>query len=189
VLTDDDIARMTHEERRALISRLVRPLHEVVPHGPALHQRRNVRIGLVAAAAILLVPWIVYLAFSLPGDHEVRNWDVMWVGFDGIELLLFALTLVLGWQRRVLAILTGFATGVVLLCDAWFDLMTANPGELWQSALAALVLEVPLALILMSSAFRAIRMGSALLWFSGPEAHSWQIRLPRRPPPAVPDGE
>jgi hypothetical protein len=180
VLTDDEIARMAPAERRALIGRLVRPLREVAPDGPPLAQRRRLRIGLVAAATILLVPWIVYLALSLPGVHEVRNWDVMWVGFDGIELVLFALTLYLGWRRRVLVVLTSFATGVVLLCDAWFDLMTASPGELWQSVVAAVVLEIPLAAILMSGAFRAIRTGSALLWFSEPGAHSWEIRFPRR---------
>lgn len=180
MLTDDEIARMTPEERRAQISRLVRPVREVAPDEPQLHQQRKFRIGVVAASAILLVPWIIYLAISLPGEHKVRNWDVMWVGFDGIELLLLALTLYFGLRRRVLVILSAFATGVVLLCDAWFDLLTATPGELWQSVLAAVLIEIPLAAVLMSSAFRAIRAASALLWLSEPEAHSWEIRLPQR---------
>ena len=180
MLTDDEIARMTPDERRRQISRLVRPVREVAPGEPQLHQRRRFRIGVVAASAILLVPWIVYLAISLPGEHKVRNWDVMWVGFDAIELSLFALTLYLAVRRRVVVILSAFATGVVLLCDAWFDLLTANPGELWQSVLAAVLIEIPLAAVLMSAAFRAIRTGSALLWLSDPETHSWEIRLPQR---------
>lgn len=186
MLTDDEIARMSPEERRGLIARLVRPLGEVQSkHGPDFQQRRKVRIGVVGAAVILLVPWLVYLAISLPGSHRVRNWDLMWVGFDGIELLLLALTLLLGLQRRVLVVPTGFATGIVLLCDAWFDLMTASPGELWQSVLAAILLELPLAALLMSGAFWAIRTGSALLWHSEPDAHSWEIRFARRPPRGV----
>jgi hypothetical protein len=119
----------------------------------------------------------------------VRDWDLLWVGFDGIEVLLLVATFWLNRQRRIIGILTAFATGVVLLCDAWFDLLTAAPGEWWQSALAALLLEIPLAVILMSGAFRALRVVSALLWFSDPDARSWQIRFPELGRHRVPDGD
>ena len=67
----------------------------------------------------------------------------------------------------------------MLLCDAWFDLLTSAPGDLWQAVLSAVVVEIPLALLLMSGAVRALRVVSALLWFSDPDARSWEIRLPR----------
>jgi hypothetical protein len=180
VLTDEEIAGLSPIERRALIARLARPLTEVADPGH-LRLERRLRIGVVAASAILLVPWIVYLAIALPGVHRIRNWDVLWVGLDGVELALLALTLWLGWQRRALVILSAFATGVVLLCDAWFDLLTSSPGELWQAALAAVLLEIPLALLLMSGAIRVIRTSAALLWFSDPDTHVWAIRLPGLP--------
>lgn len=180
VLTDQQIDSLSPADRRDLITRLVRPVHEVVTESPGrLILRRRIRIGVVAGCAILLVPWIVYLALSLPGEHRVRNWDVMWVGFDAIELLLLALTLWLGLRRRFLVVLAAFATGVVLLCDAWFDLMTAGPGDLWQSVLAAVVLEIPLSLLLMSTAIRVVRTVPALLWFTEPGTSVWDVRLPR----------
>jgi hypothetical protein len=188
VLTDEEIARMEPAERRELISRLARPLKEVV-HTATLRQQRRLRLGAAAAGAVLLVPWILYLAFSLPREHRVRDWDLMWVGFDGIEVLLLVATFWLSRQRRIIGILTAFATGVVLLCDAWFDLLTSAPGELWQAVLAAVLLEIPLAVILMSGAFRALRVVSALLWFSDPDARSWEIRLPELGRRGVPDAD
>lgn len=178
MLTDEEIAWMGPAERRDLIARLTRPLKEIVQDTATLQQQRRLRLGAAAAAAVLLLPWALYLAFALPRVHRVRDWDLLWVGIDGLEIVLLVATFVLSRQRRVIGLLTGFATGVVLLCDAWFDLLTAAPGELWQSVLAAVLLEIPLALVLMSAAFRALRVVSALLWFSEPEARSWQIRFP-----------
>lgn len=180
MLTDEDIARLQPDERRLLIARLARPMREVVGDPATLRRQRRLRIGLAAAAAVLLVPWTLYLALSLPGRHQVRAWGPLWVGFDGILLLLLALTFWLGAQRRVLGLLAAFATGVVLLCDAWFDLFTSAPGDLWQAILAAVIVEIPLALVLMAGAVRALRVVSALLWFSDPDARSWEIRLPPR---------
>ena len=178
MLTDDEIARMGPEARRELVARLARPLSDVVEDASQLRTQRRLRLGLAATAAILLVPWTIYLAVSLPGRHQVRTWGPLWVGFDGIELLLMALTFWLSAQRRVVGLLAAFATGVVLLCDAWFDLFTSAPGDLWQAVLAAVLVEIPLALILMSGAVRALRVVSALLWFSEPDSRSWEIRLP-----------
>jgi hypothetical protein len=180
VLTDEDIAQMAPDERRLLIARLARPIKDVVGDAGTLQRQRRLRVGLAATAALLLVPWTIYLAVSLPGKHQVRAWGPLWVGFDGIELLLLALTFWLSAQRRILGLLAAFATGVVLLCDAWFDLFTSAPGDLWQAVLAAVVVEIPLALILMAGAVRALRVVSALLWFSDPDARSWEIRLPPR---------
>lgn len=179
MLTDEEIARMQPAERRELIARLARPLQDVVRDDDQLRRQRRLRIGLAAGAAVVLVPWVVYLALSLPGQHKVRAWGPLWVGFDGIELILLALTFWLSRQRKVVGLLVAFATGVVLLCDAWFDVLTSAPGDLWQSVLAALLVEIPLAVILMAGAFRALRVVSALLWFSDPDARSWEIRLPR----------
>ncbi len=185
MLTDDDIARMEPDERRDLIARLARPLDDVVDHPGRLRMQRRLRIALALAAAVLLVPWTIYLAVSLPGEHKVRDWGPLWVGFDGIELVLLAVTFWLSWQRRTIGLLVAFATGVVLLCDAWFDLLTSAPGDLWQAVASAVVVEIPLALLLMSGAVRALRVVSALLWFSDPDARSWEIRLPRRRQPGA----
>lgn len=178
VLTDQDIAGMQPAERRDLIARLARPLTDFVDDVGELREGRRLRLGVTAAAAVLLFPWMLYLGFALPGVHRVRNWDVLWIGFDAIELALLVVTFWLGRQRRLLGLLTAFATGVVLLCDAWFDILTSGPGSLWQAVVAAALVEIPLAILLMSGAVRALRTVSALLWFSEPGAHTWDVRLP-----------
>ena len=48
-----------------------------------------------------------------------------------------------------------------------------------------MVIEIPLSVLLMSGAVRALRVVSALLWFSDPDAPSWEIRLPRRRQPGA----
>ena len=39
-----------------------------------------------------------------------------------------AATAVLGWLGCQLVVLPAFTTGVLLICDAWFDIVTAGPG-------------------------------------------------------------
>ena len=61
--------------------------HEILPPG-----RRGARrlAWLYAAAAVILVPWIVYLAETLPRRQYDRHYRAAWVGFD--LLLIFAIT-------------------------------------------------------------------------------------------------
>jgi hypothetical protein len=178
VLTDQEISALSPTERRDLIVKLARPLDEVVDNPENLRRHRRLRIGISGLAALLLVPWIFYLWFSLPQTHRVRNYELLWVGFDVIELSLFVLTFWLMRTQRLAAILAGLATGVVLLCDAWFDILTSAPGDLWQGLVAAALIEVPLAVLLMSGAFRFIRIVPAMLWFADPGASAWSVRMP-----------
>jgi hypothetical protein len=63
-------------------------------------------------------------------------------------------TAVLVFVRRRLVSLSAFTTGVLLMCDAWFDVMTAGPHDLWVSALTATLVELPLGVILITTALR-----------------------------------
>jgi hypothetical protein len=47
---------------------------------------------------------------------------------------------------------------VLLICDAWFDVMTAGPHDLWASALTATLVELPVAVILIATALRMLRL-------------------------------
>src|SRR5271168_5246642 len=109
--SDDQIAAMSPEQRRDLIQRLERPLDEVFPPTVARRMRRN-RLTLTVVGAVALIPWI---------------------GFDCVLIAFMIATAVLGWLRRELVLLPGFTTGVLLICDAWFNIMTAGPGQLWTS--------------------------------------------------------
>src|SRR5262249_47570213 len=46
-------------------------------------------LGLVAVA---LVPWILYLTFTLPSRHVTLHYDLAWIGFDVALLASFAAT-------------------------------------------------------------------------------------------------
>jgi len=175
-LSDAQIAAMSPAERRDLIQRLQRPLDEVFPPQMARRMRRN-RLTLMVGGAIGLVPWMVYLAFTLPANYVVHNWPATWIGFDCVLIAFMIATAVLGWLRRQLVLLPGFTTGVLLICDAWFDLMTAGPGQFWVSVLTAALGNLPLAVIMITGAVRILRLTATRLWFLDPETPAWRLPL------------
>jgi hypothetical protein len=180
-LTDEQIHAMSAEQRRDLIWRLARPSEELLPPVRTLRRIRYLRLAIMTTSAVLLVPWIVYLALTLPERYVVHNWSVVWVGFDIMLLFMVAATAVLGWLRRQLLILTAFASGVLLICDAWFDIMLSAPGDRWGSVASA-GLEIPVSVLMIAGSLRLVRFMAARLWFLQPGMHLWQVPL------AVPGG-
>ena len=87
-------------------------------------------------------------------------------------------TAVLGYLRRQMLVLTAFATGVLLVCDAWFDVMTAHGDDQVWSVVTALVVELPLAAVLIAGSLQILRLVAARLWALDPGAHAWQVRIP-----------
>jgi hypothetical protein len=103
---------------------------------------------LYLSLSVLLVPWIVYLAFARPAEFGDGHYRVAWVGLDAMEAIALALTARLAYRRSTWVDIAATATATLLIVDAWFDLMTATPGwQLTQSILAAALLEIPLALL------------------------------------------
>jgi hypothetical protein len=129
---------------------LERPLDELVP-APVVARMRRLRLALTVAGAIGLVAWIVFLVITLPANSVALGFDVLLVAF-------MATTAVLVFLRRQSVPLAAFTTGVLLICDAWFDVMTAAPHDLWASALTATLVELPLAVILIAIALRILRL-------------------------------
>jgi hypothetical protein len=176
VVSDAQIAAMSAAERRELITRLERPIGDLVTESTFVRMRR-VRLVLMAGAIVGLVPWIVYLSITLPDRYIANNWIATWVGFDTLLLLFMASTAVLGLLRRQLLILTGFTTGVLLVCDAWFDVMTAAPADRWLSVLTATLGELPLAAVLITGALRILRLTATRLYALDPGMPLWRIPL------------
>jgi hypothetical protein len=168
-LSDADIAAMPPAERRELIQRLERPRDEVYPAKMARRMRRN-RLTLMTGGVIVLIPWIVYLDFTLPANYVAHNWPATWIGFDFVLVSFMAATAVLGWLRRQLVMLTAFTTGVLLICDAWFDILTAGLGRnLAVPMLTAALGNLPLAAIMITGAVRILRLTAVRLFFLDPE--------------------
>ena len=178
VLTDAQIEAMTQEERGALIRRLACPVEELEPARWVLRRMREFRVVLMVGSVLVMVPWTVNLALTLPRFYVAQNWDRTWVGFDLLLLFMLLATAVLGWLRRQMLVLTAFATGVLLLCDAWFDAMTAQPGDLPLSLATALLVELPLAVVLIATSLQLMRLTAARLWVIEEGAHFWQIPIP-----------
>jgi hypothetical protein len=176
VLSDARIAAMSPAERRDLILRLQRPLDEVFPP-PVASRMRRTRLTLMVGGAIALIPWIVFLGFTLPADYVAHNWPATWIGFDCLLIAFMTATAVLGWLRRQLVLLPAFTTGVLLICDAWFDILTAGPGQIWVSILTAALGNLPLAMIMIAGTLRILRLTATRLWFLDPGTPAWRLPL------------
>jgi hypothetical protein len=133
--------------------RLERPLDELAP-APVVARVRRLRLAPRAGGAIGLIPWIVFLVTTPPAIYVAHNWPATWVGLDVLLVAFMVTTVVLVFLRPQLVPMTAFTTGVLLICDAWFDVMTAGPHDLWMSALTATLVELPLAIILITAALR-----------------------------------
>jgi hypothetical protein len=176
ILTDEQIAALTPEQRRELISRLEQPLSDLID--PELLSRiRRVRLGLMIGGSIAMIPWLVYLFVTLPENYVAHNWTATWVGFDLLLVGFMLATAVLGYLRRQLLTFSAFTSGVLLICDAWFDLMTAGPKDLWLSVVTALLIEVPLAIFMITGAQRIVRLTMMRLWRLDPGMRLWQLPL------------
>jgi hypothetical protein len=123
-------------------------------------QIRRIREWLALCAAVALVPWTVYLGFTLPQSYNAQHWELVWVGFDILLLTFLVATALLGFIRHHLLTLFAFATGVLLVCDAWFDVLTAKRVDLAVSVLTAALGELPLAVVLIVGPLRIARLQS-----------------------------
>jgi hypothetical protein len=73
-------------------------------------------------------------------------------------LLFMCATAVLGFTHHHLLTLFAFTTGVLLVCDAWFDVLTARRGDFAVAVLTAAFGELPLAAVLIVGTLRIVRL-------------------------------
>ncbi|WP_227982432.1 hypothetical protein [Nocardia spumae] len=176
LLTDAQIERLTPGQRRELIIRL-RP-NRALPDPRRVRVARGLRLSLMTGGSIAMIPWLVYLGFTLPQDYTANHWALAWIGFDILLVLMMATTAYLGWRRRALLILPAFGTGVLLLVDAWFDTTTAGPDDIRLSIATAVFAEIPLALLLLTgplALFRYLVLANPL---HDPARSPWRVRMP-----------
>lgn len=116
------------------------------------------RLGLaLVACGVVLVVWLLGLARSLPTTVHVQHWSAVWVGIDTLEALGLVATGVLLLRRDARRCLTAAATAMLLVVDAWLDLLTSMAGSELATALAmALGVELPLATLCAMVAVRSL---------------------------------
>ncbi len=99
------------------------------------------------------------------------------VGFDVLLIVMFALTAYLALRRRQLLVMACFVTGVLLICDAWFDVTTASGRDLWLSAADAVFVELPIAALLIASSLRLLSIAFARLYQLEHGRRLWNVPL------------
>jgi hypothetical protein len=98
-----------------------------------------------ALFSLVLLPWTVYVGYSLPSRQVSADYDVAWAGFDVMLLVALASTGYFALRRSRYLATAATATATLLAVDAWFDVMTSPPGQRGGSVALALLVELPLA--------------------------------------------
>lgn len=111
------------------------------------HRRLAATVVLIAVG---MVPWIIYLACTLPQQYRAAHWNVLWLGFDIALVAVFVSTALAAWFRRQSVAPLLLVAATLLICDAWFDVVTSfgRPTG-WQSIVIAACGEVPVACIFL----------------------------------------
>ncbi|MEZ5210923.1 hypothetical protein MYK68_04045 [Gordonia sp. PP30] len=177
VLTPEQIDALDPVARRDLIRELSR-----TPEGRLVDPRGRRRLRwetltVMGGGALALIPWMVYLGFTLPSTHTNEHFATMWLGFDTFLVILMASTFVLALLRRQMVAVTALATATMLICDAWFDVMTSAGSELVVSVLTAVFAELPLAAALIAGTVALIRHSAIRLWELQPGQSIWSLRI------------
>jgi hypothetical protein len=131
-----------------------------------------------AAAAVALMPWIVYLAVTLPKRDLDTHYRAAWVGFDLLLVFAITRTAYLAFRMDPRVQLPAVATATLLIVDAWFDITTAGGrGATAEAILLACVFEIPAAIFSMYVAYWVARQELRL-------AHLEHPATDPGPPPA-----
>jgi hypothetical protein len=93
-------------------------------------------------SAVVLLPWIAYLAATLPSSVTVRHWPLAWSGLDAAMAAGLAAAAWLAIRRDRRLAFAAASTASLLLADAWFDVYTAPAGRPLIVALAGMCAEI-----------------------------------------------
>ncbi len=181
MITPEQIESLTATERASLARQLADiqlPQRHWVGPSPVLG--RAIR-AIVTIGAVVMVPWTIYLALSLPRRTVTEHWRLAWVGFDLLIAVTLGFTAWWAWHRRHLVI-NGLTTSAVLLvCDAWFDVALSKGVDRWIALVMALLVELPLAGLFGWAIVALQRASAVVVWTlsgqDGPLPSVWRMPL------------
>jgi hypothetical protein len=148
------VAETAGAEGENLLDRVVNTVDDMVPSADPPEDAALVDgsrfvpiVGvLFIVCAVLLVPWVVVLATTLPERQLSPHYDLAWAGFDVMLCIALATTAWLVLRRSSWMGAGATWLAALLLTDAWFDVVTAPAGaERIQAVVLAAFVELPLA--------------------------------------------
>lgn len=111
-------------------------------------QYRRLIAPFFGLAGLVLIPWTIYLTFSLPSHHETADWQTVWGGFDVAEALALIGVAIMALRRSPWIEVLAAVAGTLLVTDAWFDITLEWGGKhMVSSIMEAALVELPLAAI------------------------------------------
>jgi hypothetical protein len=161
-----------------------RPDAEGLESRPEVFRRARRLAWLYAAAAVALLPWIAYLAVTLPKRDLDRHYRAAWVGFDCLLAFVIVRTAYMAFRVDPRVQFAATATATLLFVDAWFDITTSDGRDaLIEALLLAACVEIPAALFSLHVARRVNRRVLELAHLdSTPHAGQGPNRRRRRHP-------
>jgi hypothetical protein len=124
---------------------------------------RSFTLVMLAGGCVSLVPWVGYLAGSLPDRFDTGQWRLAWVGFDVGLACLWGIAGWLGWRRHPATAPVLAAIAAMMCCDAWFDVMLDWRTADWTDSVAlAVAVELPVAGLLLTRA-RHLLIGGTVI--------------------------
>jgi hypothetical protein len=101
---------------------------------------------LAMGATIALIPWTLIYITQLPDRHTSTHWNVAWTGFDILLATALGVTAWAALRERAMLIVGLVVSSTLLVCDAWFDVVTSiGTDDQMLTIASALVIELPLA--------------------------------------------
>jgi len=162
---------LSQPERAEVLRRSRQLSAEAAPHNRDTENARRWIARFLALCCLVLIPWTIGLAVTLPGHYLVGNWPLAWTGFDIILLGCLSTTAWALWRQRQVAVPAAMITSALLLCDAWFDILTAHTGRcLIVSIATAVFAELPIAALLGLTSIRLLRINMGVARHAEPTA-------------------
>jgi hypothetical protein len=98
--------------------------------------------------ALVLSVWSTLLFATLPRRYGADHWRLAWGGFDVALAVALAATAICIVRRSPFGEIAATVTGTLLVCDAWFDVLTSHgSSDVAQAVAEALLVELPLAFL------------------------------------------
>jgi hypothetical protein len=156
---------------------------------PPGSRRRARRLAwLYMAAGIILLPWIVYLANTLPRRQFDRHYRAAWVGFDIFLVIVIIRTAYMAFRVDPRVQFPATATATLLVVDAWFDITTSgNRTAFFQAVVLAAFIEIPAAVFSIYIAHSVNRRVLELAHLEPPGLGDPQKNRGSPPPEANPE--